>query len=347
MEFGVFDHVDRPGPEVPLRQFFEERIQIAQAYERHGFFCYHIAEHHFTPLGMAASPGIFLASVAQRTTTLRFGPLVYILPFYHPLRLAEEICMLDHLSGGRLELGIGRGISPVEAGYYGESTDFAESRQTFAETWTIMKDSFSKKRVTFEGRYRKAKDIPIELDTLQKPHPPLWMGVSSVENAEQAAHNGMNFVAIQPPAEMRKRVDRYKEAANQNGGLNPSIKMGMSMFVVVGETDAEAQKLADRAYRIWHRSFHYLYHLHGRSPVHGERADNFPDVERRLLGVAGSPQTVIDVLSARIAEADNNYLMCQLVFGDMKLPEALRSIELFARHVMPALRASAKAPAMA
>ena len=76
---------------------------------------------------------------------------MYILPFYHPLRLAEEICMLDQLSGGRLELGIGRGISPVEAGYYGESPDFAVSRQTFAETWKIMKDSFSQKRVTVEA----------------------------------------------------------------------------------------------------------------------------------------------------------------------------------------------------
>src|SRR5262245_2665478 len=165
MEFGVFDHVDRGAPGMPLQQFFEERIQLVQAYERFGFFCYHIAEHHFTPLGMAASPGIFLSSVAQRTKTIRFGPLVYILPFYHPLRLAEEICMLDHLSGGRLELGIGRGISPVEAGYYGESTDFAESRQVFAETWKIMLDSFSQRKVSFQGKYRHAKDVPIELDT--------------------------------------------------------------------------------------------------------------------------------------------------------------------------------------
>ena len=336
MEFGVFDHVDRSG--VPLRQFFEERIQIAQAFERHGFYCYHIAEHHFTPLGMAASPGIFLSAVAQRTTTLRIGPLVYILPFYHPLRLAEEVCMLDQLSGGRLELGIGRGISPVEAGYYGESTDFQESRQTFAETWQIMQDCFSKTRVTVEGKYRTAVEVPIELDTLQKPHPPLWMGVSSLENAEQAARGKMNFVAIQPPGEMRARVERYKETAEKNGGLDPKLKMGMSAFIVVGETDAEAERLADRAYKVWHRSFHYLYHLHGRSPVHGERADNFPDVVRRELGIAGSPKTVLDVLSQRIKQAGNNYLMCQLVFGDMTRDEALRSIGLFADKIMPGLR---------
>ena len=345
MEFGVFDHVDRAG--VPLQQFFEERIQIAQAYERFGFFCYHIAEHHFTPLGMAASPGIFLASVAQRTKTLRFGPLVYILPFYHPLRLAEEICMLDHLSGGRLELGIGRGISPVEAAYYGESSDFAVSRQTFAETWKIMQDSFSQKRVSFQGNYRQAKDVPIELDTLQKPHPPLWMGVSSLENAETAARAGMNFVSIMPPAEMRARIDRYTQVANQNGGLKPSIKMGMNVFIVVGETDAQAQKLAERAYKVWHHSFHYLYHLHGRSPVHGERATDFEDVERRGLGIAGSPQTVTDRLAPRIAQSGTNYLVGQFVFGDMKLAESLRSIELFSRHVMPALRASAAAVTMA
>jgi alkanesulfonate monooxygenase SsuD/methylene tetrahydromethanopterin reductase-like flavin-dependent oxidoreductase (luciferase family) len=347
MQFGVFDHVDRPGPGIPLRQFFEERIQLAQAYERLGFYGYHIAEHHFTPLGMAASPGIFLSAVAQRTSTLRFGPLVYILPFYHPLRLAEEICMLDHLSGGRLELGIGRGISPVEAGYYGESVDFAESRKVYAETWKIVEKSFLEKRVSFDGEYRHAKEVPIQLDTLQKPHPPLWMGVTSLENAETAARNGMNFVSIMPPREMRARIDRYKEVAQQHGGLKPSIKMGMNVFIVVGDTDAEAKALADRAYKVWHHSFHYLYHLHGRSPVHGERVTDFAGVELREQGIAGSPQTVIDGLAPRIAEAGTNYLVCQLVFGDMTLSEALRSVELFGRHVMPALQASSAKSAVA
>ena len=92
--------------------------------------------------------------------------------------------------------------------------------------------------------------MPIELETVQKPHPPLWMGVSSLENAEQAARGGMNFVAIQRPAEMRARVDRYKETARQSGELDPKIRMGMNSFIVVGDTDAEAQKLADRAYKV-------------------------------------------------------------------------------------------------
>jgi alkanesulfonate monooxygenase SsuD/methylene tetrahydromethanopterin reductase-like flavin-dependent oxidoreductase (luciferase family) len=206
-----------------------------------------------------------------------------------------------------------------------------------------MKDSFSKKRVNVQGEYRRATDVPVELETLQKPHPPLWMGVSSLENAEQAARSGMNFVAIQPPTDMRARVERYKETARKNGELDPKIKMGMNSFIVVGETDAEAEELAERAYKVWHHSFHYLYHLHGRSPVHGERADNFPDVVGRELGIAGSPKTVLDVLSDRIERAGNNYLMCQLVFGDMTLFEALASIELFSKKVMPKLRQPASA----
>ena len=89
MKFGVFDHLDDAG--VPHGELFAGRLKLAEAYDRSGFHAYHLAEHHGTPLGCAASPGIFLAALAQRTTRLRFGPMVYLLPFYHPLRLIEEV----------------------------------------------------------------------------------------------------------------------------------------------------------------------------------------------------------------------------------------------------------------
>src|ERR1700756_4032588 len=110
MKFGVFDHMDRGT--VPLAEQFENRLKLLEAYERLVFSGYHTADPPTPPLGMASSPSVFLAAAAQRTRRLRFGALVYPLPMYHPLRLAEEICMLDHLSNGRLEGGIGRGGSP-------------------------------------------------------------------------------------------------------------------------------------------------------------------------------------------------------------------------------------------
>ena len=96
----------------PLQQLFEERLRLVEAYEQAGIWGYHVAQHHATPLGMAPSPNLFLAAAAQRTRNLRLGTLVYLLPFYSPLRLIEEICMLDHMTGGRLEIGVGRGVSP-------------------------------------------------------------------------------------------------------------------------------------------------------------------------------------------------------------------------------------------
>src|ERR1700691_6679668 len=120
LEFGVFDHLDDNG--IPLAELFETRLKLTEQYDRAGFRAYHIAEHHGTPLGMAPSPSVFLAAVAQRTTTLRFGPMVYMMAGYHPYRSYEEICMLDQMSFGRLELGIGRGVSPIELRFLGVSS---------------------------------------------------------------------------------------------------------------------------------------------------------------------------------------------------------------------------------
>ncbi len=117
IKFGLFDWIDRGT--APLHQLYEERLELLAAAEEAGFFCYHLAEHHATPLGMAPSPALFLAAAAQRTRRIRLGPLVYLLPLYNPLRLTEEVCMLDQMSNGRLELGVGRGVTPYELRYYG------------------------------------------------------------------------------------------------------------------------------------------------------------------------------------------------------------------------------------
>ena len=126
MRFGVFDHLDWNGGDLTVQ--YEDRLRLIEALDRHGFHAYHVAEHHGTPSGRAPSPSVFLAAVAQRTRRLRFGPLVYALSMHHPIRLFEEICMLDQMSGGRFELGVGRGISPIENGFYG--VDHATPRKS-------------------------------------------------------------------------------------------------------------------------------------------------------------------------------------------------------------------------
>src|SRR3954468_21219159 len=159
MQFGVFDHLDRN--DMPLRDFYESRLKIAEAYDRHGFYAYHIAEHHSTPLGMAASPSVFLAAVAQRTKRLRFGPMVYALPLYHPLRMIEEICMLDQMSHGRLDIGFGRGSSPTEISYYGQDPDQAQAM--YAEALEIIVKGLTQPSLTHHGKFFQFDNVPMEL----------------------------------------------------------------------------------------------------------------------------------------------------------------------------------------
>src|SRR5580700_11692986 len=145
MDFGIFDHLDRHG--VPLPQFYEERLRLIELYDSAGFFSYHLAEHHSTPLGMAPSPSVFMAAIAQRTTRLRFGPMVYALPLYHPLRMIEEICMVDQMSRGRIEIGFGRGSSATEIEFYGQNP--AESQSLYNEALELIIKGLTEPSLTF------------------------------------------------------------------------------------------------------------------------------------------------------------------------------------------------------
>ena len=169
MEFGIFDHLDRS--DLALADFYEARLQLIERYDSLGFYAYHMAEHHFTPLGMCPSPSVFMAAIAQRTTRLRFGPMVYALPLYHPLRMVEEICMLDHMSRGRLEIGFGRGSSVGEQRYYGR--DPAQAQEAYAEALELVVKAFTSKRLDFHGKHYSADHVPMQLEPLQRPHPPV------------------------------------------------------------------------------------------------------------------------------------------------------------------------------
>jgi alkanesulfonate monooxygenase SsuD/methylene tetrahydromethanopterin reductase-like flavin-dependent oxidoreductase (luciferase family) len=335
MEFGVFDHLDRN--DGTLADYYESRLKIIEAYDRAGFYAYHLAEHHSTPLGLAPSPSVFLSAVAQRTKRLRFGPLVWAIPLHHPLRLIEEICMLDQLSGGRLEIGFGRGSAPIELAYYG--ADPAVAQDIYAEAVELVLQGLTRRELDFHGKHFSFSKVPMELEPLQKPHPPIWYGVHAVDSAERAARRNLNVVSLDPPAETRLAIERYRAVWPQVHA--PSVafpKLGLGRFVVVAPTDAEALTLARRAYLRWHASFTHLFRLHGRSQAH-PRPATFDLVIERGQGIAGSPRTVTDVLASQLADTCCNYMVGQFAFGDLTLAECLRSIGMFADTVMPALRA--------
>ena len=334
MKFGVFDHLDASG--APLAQFYEHRLRLAEAYDRIGIHALHIAEHHATPLGMSPSPSVFLSAVAQRTKRLRFGPLVYTLALYHPLRLADEICMLDQLSGGRFQLGVGRGVSPIEIEYFG--FDPAQSQAMYLEAYQVILQALRGGRLNFEGSYYRFKDVPLHLTPFQNPHPPIWYGLSNPESAEFAADNKFNVVSNAAPKAVRVITDRYRAEWAKKGNDPKRIPcIGMARHVVIADTDATALKLARRAYARWWESFNYLWALRGLKPPFTTYTADFDAVLANGQAIVGAPDTVRETIAAQAKEAGLNYMLLRFAFGDLTLEESMRSVDLFASLVQPAL----------
>jgi alkanesulfonate monooxygenase SsuD/methylene tetrahydromethanopterin reductase-like flavin-dependent oxidoreductase (luciferase family) len=333
MEFGIFDHLDRSG--VPLADYYEERLAVIEAIDRAGFYAYHLAEHHATPLGMAPSPSVFLAAVAQRTKRLRFGPMIYALPLYHPLRMIEEICMLDQISGGRLDVGFGRGASPIELDLFGVNPD--DARDIYDEALGIVVRGLSERTLSFKGKHFAFENVPMELEPLQRPHPPLWYGVHANDSAARSAKQGLNVISLDSVTATRGFSDSYRAAWKDSGRAGPMPKFGLGRMLVVADTDAEALRLAERAYPMWHDSFNALFRIYGRTPSHA-RPPQFSGMIADTRGLCGSPRTVTEIIRKQMSEAGANYFVGQFAFGDLTLDETLHSIDLFAREIMPALR---------
>ena len=323
MQFGIFDHVDESG--IPLAQQFEERLRLAEAYDRLGFHAYHVAEHHGTPLGLSPSPSVFMAAVAQRTKRLRLGPLVYSLPLYHPVRLIEEICMLDHLSGGRFDLGVGRGVSPIEVGFYGVNPQ--DGARQFPEALRVIKQGLSSETLAFSGEFYRFDSVPMVLRPLQRPYPPLWYGVVSPDNAYWAALEGAHMVTLTPTEPARAVIARYESEWQSLGKARADLPLrGVMRLVVLADTDAAAFEAAQRAYRRWLGHMRYLWDQHGIDFPLGLP----PEIE--LLHEAGAAfvgtaEGFKRFVEEQVAGIGANYLACDVAFGDMTFAEALCTTE--------------------
>jgi alkanesulfonate monooxygenase SsuD/methylene tetrahydromethanopterin reductase-like flavin-dependent oxidoreductase (luciferase family) len=338
MEFGIFDHLDASG--VPVGQLYRERLALIEQAEALGFTRYQVAEHHGTPLGLAPSPSIWLASVIQHTTTMRVGALVYVLPLYSPLRLAEEIGQLDQLSGGRLEVGVGRGASPYELGFYG--VDVSSTFDIYVESLAAITSALTAGAMTHTGPKLGSIDAPLVIPVVQRPYPPLWFASSNPQSAAWAGEQGMNLIGFGTGAGFRPSVDQYwqswKAHATDSSRLNAHVAhplVGVGRQIVIAPTDDEAVRLAREAHATHSENFLKLWHENGNFT-----RDGMVDIEKSLASgmvLAGSPATVCEQVRALIADSGINYLMCTFAFGSLSYDNAARSMNLFASDVMPGL----------
>jgi alkanesulfonate monooxygenase SsuD/methylene tetrahydromethanopterin reductase-like flavin-dependent oxidoreductase (luciferase family) len=342
--FGIFDHMERR-QSVGLDQLYSERLELLALADRLGFWGYHLAEHHQAPLGVAPSQNVFLAAAAQRTERIQLCPLVYCLPFYHPLRLIDEIAMLDNLSGGRLQVGVGRGISGLEHRFWGNDPDQAARR--FAEEFDILVQGLTNERLTHHGVFHDFDDIPMILSPKQKPYPPFWYP----GNLEYAARRGMNHLGGGPLRSLPAQAARYRNLWEQHRDdpdrLNPHVsepKLGAVKVVFVADSDAEAEAVARRAFKVraanWPKPGYDEDGLTGAARpgfIHPSFGGDFDLATKVEALLTGSPDTVRAQVRAFAEGSGMNYFVGAFQWGDLSHAEAAHSLELFATKVMPGL----------
>ncbi|HXA79126.1 MAG TPA: LLM class flavin-dependent oxidoreductase [Candidatus Acidoferrales bacterium] len=332
VEFGVIDHVDRQ--DEPIAKTYDSRLKLLELYDKAGFTTFHITEHHSTPLGLAPSPIVFLAAASRITQQIRFAPLVLIATLYNPLRLAAEICMLDHLTKGRFEIGTGRGVSGVELGFFNVREQDAPAM--YGEAMEVVMAALTKDVVDFHGKYFDFTNVPIELKPYQLPHPPLWYATNSPESAAKAARQNMNIVTLIDSAEAAKVIAGYKDAWYKSHGASGKKlpRAGVTRFVYVADSDRHAQERGAFGSRKFYESLVYLWRKFNVSAMSLEEV--IRSAEATML--AGTPATVRAKIEKDIEVSGANYYVPRFAYGNLTHEESVRSLELFTREVMPHFR---------
>jgi len=344
MKIGLFDHVEHGGR--PLATLLDERLAFAKAADDAGIYCLHVAEHHATPLNMVPVPGVYLGAVARATRRMRLGPLVYLLPLCSPLRLIEEICMLDHLSYGRLEVGVGRGVSPFELKYHKVEHD--ESREIFIDAFKCISAGLTTDSLSYRGSHFTYENVPIALRPLQRPHPAFWYGSSNTTGSTWAGEHGLHFVTLGPMPTAKANISAFKEAFAKRGrAAQPKAEfpggaaIGVQRHIFVADTDEEARRFAKPAMNAHLANLNWLRDLHGvtglTSRLNVPRGADYEACVADGTVVSGNPETVRAEIERQVGELGVNYLLTYLFLGTMALSDALRSLQLFASEVMPTL----------
>jgi alkanesulfonate monooxygenase SsuD/methylene tetrahydromethanopterin reductase-like flavin-dependent oxidoreductase (luciferase family) len=272
--------------------------------------------------------------------------LVYLLPLYNPLRLINEICMLDHLSGGRLEIGVGRGVSPFELAYFGIS--FMDAREIFEEALDVVVAGLRNERLTHRGPHYRFDGVPMEIKPLQQPNPPFWYGVSSPESLMLAARHGMNMVGGGPNAALKEMTAHFREeymvhkrsVADSNPHIEEPI-IGAIRHVYVAGDDREVSSIAAPAYKTYYDNITKLWRDFRTLPFYGFT----PDLElarKSEVAIAGTTEHVVQQVGNFFELSGCNYLVLSFAWGGLSQEDSRRSLDRFVTRVMPAFKSHLK-----
>ena len=340
MDIGTFLLMQSPTAR-PSEEVYARGIEQAQAAESLGFRNAWLGEHHFSTYGYLSRPVQLATYIAAKTTRLRVGTAVIVVPLHHPLLIAEEIAMLDILSGGRLDIGLGRGYQRYEFERFGLKLD--TSGEVWNESIDVLLKSFEGKPFSYEGKLFKIPETSVFPQPMQRPHPPIWVTAQSPYAIETTVRRGFNVLtggfglSIERLAEFRRIFD----------GVVDKVKPAKRPLVGVQRAVYVTNDAADARDAVEHARWNMRVTLSLRNnyervdkglavPVPGPTEPTFDELVENHL-IIGTPETCIRQIKRVQDMVGISHFNCSFWFGDLSQKRVLNSMELFSKEVMPAL----------
>lgn len=332
MKFGVFSVMDfHPEQQGSTAGFYREMVKLAVAAEQHGYDSVWVAEHHFANYGLCPAPPVLLAAIAQKTERIRIGPAVCVLPFHDPVKVAEEYAVLDVVSDGRLDFGVGRGYLTHE--FAGHLIDREESQVRFDEALEVIERAWSGQPFEYAGRFYRYPRIALNTLPLQQPAPPIALAALSPATYVRIGAQGYNLMAVpyilEDVSVLQELLAGYAAKAKEGRRVGSGPRVSVAFHVHVASTQAEAEARV--------RPYINRY-CETRAVGNTKTFDQL--MQQRLIAV-GDPDHVADILQ-QLASFGVERVLCLMNFGGMPLLMVLESLTLMAREVMPRLAAVQK-----
>ena len=331
MDIGVFQLLPRGGAATD-REVVEQALWEVDFAERHGFESVWVAEHHFSGYGLIGVPSVYAAGIAQRTRRIRIGYAVAVVPLHHPLRLAEEISWVDHLSEGRVAVGVGPGFSAFEFGGFGVPVEERHAR--FLEGFDILRRALAEPEIIFEGKRLMIRPRPYT-----RPHPPFYWASTADESLRKAGTEGLPILfGMEPVAQLAERLERYRAIRAAAGVSDEAIdreigEMYVLRRICIADTDAEALREVQEPLR-WHREMGMRVHERGEALATVPTLADSPTTETTDGACFGSVATVTRHLD-ELRALGLRKVIGWFHFGNMPHASVRRSMELIARDVIP------------
>jgi alkanesulfonate monooxygenase SsuD/methylene tetrahydromethanopterin reductase-like flavin-dependent oxidoreductase (luciferase family) len=344
MRCGLFTELQCPQGRQESELYDELLEQIVQA-ETLGFHAMWMAELHFhRRFSILSAPLLTAAAAAQRTQRLRLGIAVNLLPLHHPVRLAEEGAVLDILSHGRLDFGVGRG-HPFPGVYENFRIPPAESRERFAEALDILLGAWRREPFSYHGKYFQVSDLSVVPKPIQQPHPPLFVAAGSPETYAATGQRGLGILVpghVQPMEALRENLPRYWEAGRTSGHEE---RLGVTFLIPIYVADYQRQAEAEPEPHVMYYysvlggllsgEFPESYQRYGESRRRLETLTY--DAIRRERAIFGEPSYCLERLHQIREVLGAQQIMAWMNIGGLPHDKVIRSMRLFAERVLPAL----------